>query len=545
MSSSASSILFSRFKVSTIFAWVALGGLLIVAGIGVYQLRAEQLQDRREKLQSLIEVAVNIMKSENEQATAGAITVEQAQTNAKNIIRALRYESKEYFFIVDKQSVFIVHGVNPKLEGQNFYDKTDSDGVPYIRRMVEVAAKGGGFVAYRFPKPGSDDIAAKLSYAAPFEPWGWTVGSGVYMDDLNADFIQASLVSGGIVLAVVICIGILSRMLGANIRRQLGGEPAETAAIVHQVASGNLTVNVGNASPESLLGGLGAMIAALRQLVQDIIGSADRLVANAAIINTTSQEVVAATSQQSDATASIAAAIEQLTVSSGHISDSTRASKGDSQHTLDEALEGQKQVARVTEAVQRVASTMTDASSSIHALEQKNAEITAIAGVIKDIADQTNLLALNAAIEAARAGDQGRGFAVVADEVRKLAERTAQATGEIENMVKTIQHDTGRAVEAMQAVLPEVEQSVELSRSAQAALNAIADDSQRNLDRIVQVADATQEQSNSSTSIAQRVSDIAQMVETASASVGRTAETARELEQLAVALKTKTEQFSI
>lgn len=194
-------------------------------------------------------------------------------------------------------------------------------------------------------------------------------------------------------------------------------------------------------------------------------------------------------------------------------------------------------------AIQKIADTVTDASGRIHALEERAKQVSTIANVIKDIAGQTNLLALNAAIEAARAGEQGRGFAVVADEVRKLAERTSSATLEIEQMISGIQHDTVGAVEAMNAALPEVQEGVALATSASESLQAIEDGARRTLERVAEVADATKEQSTASTSIAQRVEQIANMVEETTATIRGTAESAHELEGIAGNLKQLISQF--
>jgi methyl-accepting chemotaxis protein len=187
--------------------------------------------------------------------------------------------------------------------------------------------------------------------------------------------------------------------------------------------------------------------------------------------------------------------------------------------------------------------TVTGASGRIRALEARIGQVSTIANVIKEIASQTNLLALNAAIEAARAGEQGRGFAVVADEVRKLAERTSSATTEIEQMIVGIHSDTGSAVAAMNAALPEVDQGVTLATAAAESLHAIADGARESLARVRDIADATREQSAASTSIAQRVEEISCMVDSTTESIRGAADAALALEAIAASLKQQISRF--
>ena len=163
--------------------------------------------------------------------------------------------------------------------------------------------------------------------------------------------------------------------------------------------------------------------------------------------------------------------------------------------------------------------------------------------LIKDIAGQTNLLALNAAIEAARAGEQGRGFAVVADEVRKLAERTSSATVEIEQMIAGIQADTVQVVGVMDAALPQVAAGVKAAEGAAESLRQIKDGAQSTLTSIREVADATKEQSIASTSIAQKVEEIATMVDETTAAMQSNAATAAKMEEIAGELSRLVSRF--
>ena len=524
---------------------LTLVGLLVLCLTALLQLKGSMLDDRKQTTKNLVEVATGIIAHHHKLAQDGKLPDEEARKAARESLRNLRYGSNDYYFILDNNHHYVLMPPKPENEGKDAKDFKDTNGKLLMQEIVSAAKAGGGFVDYWFPKAGQTKSEPKLSYAAPFAPWGWVIGTGIYIDDVDAEYRHNAFLLGGISLALLLALGLVGWLVSASILRQLGGEPAAAAAVMQQVAGGDLTASVGNPPAGSLLHALGSMVASLRELVREINNGANQVVGNAEQISNASREVAIAAEHQADATSAMAAAIEELTVSSNHISDSARDTENNSREAMDLAGEGSQRVEQATVAIQKIATTVSDASTRIHTLEDRANQVSSIANVIKDIAGQTNLLALNAAIEAARAGEQGRGFAVVADEVRKLAERTSSATTEIEQMIVGIQGDTVGAVEAMNAALPEVEQGVHLAGSASESLRAIESGAGRTLERIGEVADATREQSAASTSIAQRVETIAQMVEETTATIRGTAETAGQLEQIAQGLKGQIGRFKV
>ncbi|MDE1545598.1 methyl-accepting chemotaxis protein [Dechloromonas agitata] len=530
----------ARFKLSTrmqLLVGLTLVGLLVLCVTALYQLRDTMLEDRKEKVRNVVEVGMGIIAHHHKLATDGKLSEADAKQAARDALRGLRYASGDYYFGVDTNGVYFVHGGNTAMEGQNKLDLKDTHGKPLIRDLIAAAQAGGGFVEYWFPRAGQQVAEQKLSYATLFTPWNWVLGTGIYIDDIEREYKKVAMLLGGISLALLVGLGIIGTLIGRSVTQQLGGEPTDVVGIMQRVADGDLTVNAGQVKEGSLLHALDGMTAALRRIVSEINRDANILVDNAQHIATASDEVAKAAEHQSDATSAMAAAIEELTVSSNHISDSARETSADSREAMQLSTQGAERVSQATQAIQQVSTTVSSVADRIRTLESRAEQISSIANVIKDIAGQTNLLALNAAIEAARAGEQGRGFAVVADEVRKLAERTSSATTEIEQMIVAIQADTGGAVEAMNAALPEVEQGVQLAESATDSLRAIEEGAHRTLERVGEVADATQEQSAASTSIAQRVEQIANMVEETTATIRGTTETAHQLEEIANNLK--------
>jgi len=520
-------------------------GLLILCVTALFKLKDSMLEDRMHKTQNLVEVAVGILEHHHKLAVAGKLSVEDAQKAAKESMRGLRYGQNDYYFIFDSEHRYVLFPTKPEFEGVDKREMQDAKGKYLVRELVATATQGGGFVDYWFPRAGQQTAEPKLSYATRFAPWGWVIGTGIYIDDVDTAFSQGATLLGGISLALLALLSLVGWRVAASVLQQLGGEPAVAVEVMQRVSAGDLTATIDHPAAGSLLHALDGMVVSLRQLVKEINDDANRLVSNAEQIARASDDVAHSAEQQSDATSAMAAAIEELTVSSNHISDSARDTASDSTAAAQLSREGSERVGRATLAIQQIAETVTDASARIHALEDRAKQISSIANVIKDIAGQTNLLALNAAIEAARAGEQGRGFAVVADEVRKLAERTSLATTEIERMIVGIQEETVGAVDAMNTALPEVQGGVELAGSATESLRTIEEGARRTLQRVGEVADATREQSAASTSIAQRVEQIANMVEATTETIRGTASTAHQLENIAVNLKQLIGRFKV
>ena len=262
--------------------------------------------------------------------------------------------------------------------------------------------------------------------------------------------------------------------------------------------------------------------------------NADGVASASQQLASTSEQLAISTAQQSEAASGMAAAVEEMTVSINHVSDSANEAKHVTGETGSLSEDGRRIIQDTVEEMQLIVATVTEASVTIHAVGENSQRISSIVQVIKDVADQTNLLALNAAIEAARAGEQGRGFAVVADEVRKLAERTAQATTEISGMIGAVQSSAQTAVVTMQHAVTRVDCGKTMAGPAGESMNGISDGAGRVVAAVNEISSALREQSMASNDIAANVEKIAQMSEENSAATREAADTARQLEALAV-----------
>ena len=291
---------------------------------------------------------------------------------------------------------------------------------------------------------------------------------------------------------------------------------------------------------------------AFNQLLENVQVSLREVLDNAESIATASGKVALASQQsaessenQSEAASSMAAAVQEMTVSITHISDSMHDTLGRARGAGDAAREGANIIAQTHAEMDKIASTVVNASTAIDKLSNESANISKILQVIKEVADQTNLLALNAAIEAARAGEQGRGFAVVADEVRKLAERTTASTEAIGKLVVSMQSSGHDAVSWMASVNQQVASGKQFSETAVGHIDGIRDGSRHVVDAVNDISTAINEQSSTTQSIAQQVEMVARLSETNSVTSKETEAISTELDHLSANLRQAVSKFKV
>ncbi|QID17856.1 methyl-accepting chemotaxis protein [Nitrogeniibacter mangrovi] len=352
--------------------------------------------------------------------------------------------------------------------------------------------------------------------------------------------------TGLIVLSAVAACVVIYLMTGMYY--SIVGSVHELTEGAERLASGDYTSRVEFSARDELAevaDRFNAMSASLRTIIGQVKQTAAELSTAAARMTKSASEVASGSERQSESATSMAAAIEQMTVGIDEISRNAVAAADRSKASGALASEGGDVVRKSVAEMERIADSVNATATVIRDLGEQSGRISTMVSSISEIAEQTNLLALNAAIEAARAGESGRGFAVVADEVRKLAERTAQATHEITDMVEAIQTGTDKAVVTMESGVEQVRLGVDLTIRAGQSMDEINDGASSVVEFVADISHSLREQSSASTEIAQNVEAIAQMAESNSAAVRGTANTAAELERMANTLRDEVSRFRV
>ncbi|MGB4497361.1 MAG: methyl-accepting chemotaxis protein [Methylococcaceae bacterium] len=196
--------------------------ILIVAGTILLSKHDRMLEDRKRATRVAVETAWGIMESLDKSVSDGKITLEEAKKQAIHQIKFMRYDQKEYFWLNDLHPNMIMHPTKPEFDGKDISQFKDPNGKMFFTEMVKaVKADGQGFVDYKWPRPDSKEPVPKISFVKSYTPWGWVVGSGVYIDDIDAAIRHDVVRLGGFVLLIALIIGAIATLLARSISKKL------------------------------------------------------------------------------------------------------------------------------------------------------------------------------------------------------------------------------------------------------------------------------------------------------------------------------------
>jgi len=286
-----------------------------------------------------------------------------------------------------------------------------------------------------------------------------------------------------------------------------------------------------------------SLIDSFREVIAHVHRSAESVIETAMQLSTSSTQITQGSQAQSEAAASTAAAVEEMTVSITSVSENTNEVRKLSEHSLEKNREGNLSTAEMIKDVGQVEATVNLIASSVNEFITSARTIASMTQQVKDIADQTNLLALNAAIEAARAGEQGRGFAVVADEVRKLAEKSAQSAGEIDSITQSLEQQSTSVEKSVQDGLRSLQSTHDHVDEVSNVLEEAGKAVEKSSAGVNDIASSVSEQSLASNEIARHVERIAQMAEENHAAIAQSEQGVLNLSGLARELQDAVSKF--
>jgi len=520
-------------------------GMLFIMAVAAWNLRTNLLEDRYLKTQDLVETATDVVSYFHQQAQQGRITDSAAQEQALEAIKSMRYEGEGYFWINDRNYIMKYHP-REQLIGQNVRGMTDPNGVALFVEMVKVTEnQPGGFIRYQWAKPGFNNPVDKVSYVKSFPEWGWIIGTGIYLDDVDEIFWLDIEQLGGLAFLGFLVISWGSLAISKNIYQPLNSM-SQVMQKMNETHDLTLTLDTRNKDElGDIIHVFNKMISHFRDVLGEVSSSSNRLTSESEKLSAvTLKTTEGITQQQVD--------INQVNSASIEMNHATVEVASNAQNTLSASQTASAEMTLCVETLNHNITTISRLGEQIESsarqteqLKEASNSIGDIVAVIREIADQTNLLALNAAIEAARAGEQGRGFAVVADEVRTLAGRTQDATHNVEAVIDKLQSGVENTVDDMNACQRMAADSVAQAQEAGASITKMQTDIKQIAEMNSAIGSAADEQTNTTQELQQTLAQIRE-ISTQNADGSRyTADASDELARLALNLNRLITQFKV
>ena len=531
--------------------WCQLGivtaGLLFLIVNSLTQLYSSLLQSKAENTEQLIEVAYSVVQQYYLLEQSGELTAANAQDLAKQAVSKLRYDGDNYFWIQDMKPRMLMHPIKPELDNTDLSNSADANGKLFFVDIADIVKKeGAGVVPYMWPMPGQQQPVDKISYVKGFAPWGWIIGSGVYIEDVNQAYWNAAPLPIAIGLAIILSVSLLTLLLTRAIIKPI----AKTSAALNNIAAGDgdLTQRLdasGYVEFAEMASSFNAFVDKIDNTLIQVKQATLSLAQAASQLKQSMQRSQSSLEQQQQESQAVATAMTEMVGTVNEIARNAANTARSAADANQQAKSGNTVVIEATDSVNSLAHEVNEAAAVIHNLNNDTQSISSVLETIRSIAEQTNLLALNAAIEAARAGEQGRGFAVVADEVRTLAARTQSSTEEIHTMIESLQSGSLQAVKTMKNGEDTTEVTVSKAAEAGESLTSIVASITVISDMSIQIASAAEEQSAVAAEIDRSIVMIADLTSQSYGEIEQTSESSENLEALSRSLEELVAQFKL
>ncbi len=445
--------------------------------------RERLVQDIMSELKHETEEAQSICSTMYSRYEAGEMTLEEAEKNAADIIRELKYNDGDGYFFVDTSQGINVVLLGRDTEGNSRWDAVDPDGNYYIQELIKNGMQdGGGYTELMFAKPNETTPLPKINYTLYYEPFDWVIGTGVwvdYIDTLEAEYeavasaaLNKSIMQSVVVVIILIIIGtVVAIYMGKRITTPIILVTEQMDKMANSDFSDNKEIEkVRKLKKEN--NEIGRIAESLDLMHESIRNLMLKIYDTTSYVASASEELSASASQSAQASEMVANSCTsvanscngQITAVAG-ASEETKSFVDNMQEfkeainktaemistTKDAATKGAEDMTTATNMMGSIKNSVENSASVVDALGEQLKNIDSFVDTIAEIASQTNLLSLNASIEAARAGEMGKGFAVVASEISKLADQSNEAASKITVLIEDIMKNSEEAVEAMRA----------------------------------------------------------------------------------------------
>ena len=497
----------NRHSIKALLVRIVVGVTLIVAiGLETFSVRNTLVSNRNQKeqygerlLEDIqtqqkyeVELAWSVINQVYEKQLKGEYTEEEAKKVAADMVRNLRFnDGNGYFWIDTTEGVNVVQLGDASVEGTNRYNDSDVDGNYYIKDIIAAAENGGGYCYFSFPKPGEEEATPNMSYSLLFEPYGWVIGTAVWIDsidDLKATYdaesheqMKTSIYQLSAFITVLITVLILFAIYIGNkisipiikitdeIERMAAGdfttenrESGDAAKNKSEIGQMAVAENTLHMNIRSLMEKINETINFVVLESKDLMTISNQAAGASEMVAENCVEVAESCNKQMNVVNAANREVAELVSSVGTFTETLNSFEHEIESTNAAAATGNQDVYDVIEQMKNIQVSVSETSSVVMELEEQLGTIGSIVNTISEIAGQTNLLSLNASIEAARAGEAGRGFAVVATEISNLADESNRATTQISDMITTIQASSKAAVIAMDKGMLSVEKGTEV-----------------------------------------------------------------------------------